>query len=291
MQDYVLFTDSDCDITPANGAKYSYHLISMPYSINGKTVYPYEDYEVFDAKPYYDMLRGGTLPTTSAVNKEAYLKYFEPFFKQGKDILYVHFSRAMSATFNNMDKAVEELLAKYPERKFYAVDTKGVSTLSYAICREVGELYLAGKSAEEIVAWSEENVDKYAFYMFVDDLKFFQRSGRVSGLAGTVGTLLGIRPIIYVNEGGQMVNIGKVKGRSKAVERVIEYARELGDDLAKHRIYIGNSDAPEFVEMLREALVENFGAELDIEEVTVNPTNGAHCGPNGAGIVFRAIHR
>ncbi len=291
MNNYVLFTDVDCDMTPAIAAEYGYHIISMPYSIDGKTIYPYEDFEVFDARPYYDMLREGTIPTTSAVTPEKYIEYFEPFFKEGKDILYVHFSRAMSATFNNMDKALETLKEKYPERKLYALDTKGISTLCFAMCREVGDMYLAGKSPEEIIEWGKANVDNYAFYMFVDDLKFFRRSGRVGGLAGTVGTLLGIRPIICVNSEGKMLSIGKEKGRNKAVARVMQYVRELGDNIADHRIYIGNSDAPEFVEMLREELIREYGENLNIEVVMVNPTPGAHCGPNGAGVVFRSIKR
>lgn len=291
MQNYVLFADSDCDITPVDCAKYGFHLISMPYSIDGKTTHPYEDFEVFEADAYYDMLRGGVIPTTSAINKERYIEYFEPFFKEGKDILYTHFSRTMSATFNNMDKAFEELLVKYPERKLYTIDTKGISILSRAMCIEVGEMYLAGKSAEEIVAWGKENVDRFACYFFVDDLRFLQRSGRVSGMAGTVGTLLGIRPILFINDEGKMVSIGKEKGRNKAVARLVQYVKDLGDDAANHPIYIASAGADELANMIREALVEEFGDGLNISIVTVNPTNGAHCGPESTGVCFRAIHR
>ena len=291
MQDFVLFADSDCDITLVDCAKYGYHLISMPYSIDGKTIYPYEDFEVFEADPYYDMLRGGTLPTTSAVTKERYIEYFEPFFAEGKNVLYIHFSRAMSSTFGNMELALDELLAKYPERKFYAIDTKGISILGRAMAIEVGEMYLAGKTAEEIVAWGKENVDRFACYFFVDDLRFLQRSGRVSGIAGTVGTLLGIRPILFINDEGKMVSIGKEKGRNKAVARLVQYVRELGDHATEHRIYIASAGADDLAEMIREALVEAFGEGLDLEIVTVNPTNGAHCGPESTGVCFRAIHR
>ncbi|MBQ2191627.1 MAG: DegV family protein [Clostridia bacterium] len=115
----VLFTDTDTDVTPEIAAKYGYRLISMPYSIDGKTVYPYVDFDKFDSHAYYDMLRSGVIPNTSALNKENYITYFEPVFAEGNDILYVHFSRAMSATFESMDQAVRELLEKYPERKFY----------------------------------------------------------------------------------------------------------------------------------------------------------------------------
>ena len=115
----VMFCDTDCDMTPKIAKEYGYHLISMPYSIENKTIYPYEDFEEFDCHTYYDMLRGGTVPTTSAISEERYVNYFEPHFAAGDDILYVHFSRAMSASFDNMDKAVAKLKAKYPERSFY----------------------------------------------------------------------------------------------------------------------------------------------------------------------------
>ena len=106
----VLFTDTDTDITPAEAKEFGYHLISMPYSIDGVTTYPYEDFDEFDAHAFYDQLRGGVLPNTSAISTQKYKEYFEPHFKEGNDILYVHFSRNMTATFDNMDIAVKELL-------------------------------------------------------------------------------------------------------------------------------------------------------------------------------------
>ena len=205
-----LFTDTDCDITPEVAAKYGYSLISMPYSIDGETVYPYEDFDVFDAHAFYDKLRNGALPNTSAISREKYVEIFEPHFKNGDDILYVHFSRAMTATFDAMDQAVAELKAKYPERNFYDIDTKGITIVSYNIVLEVGDMALAGKSVEEILDWAKTEVDKFAIYFFADDLKFFKHSGRVSGLAATMGTLLGVRPIIFMNSEGKMVSVGKL---------------------------------------------------------------------------------
>lgn len=216
-----LFTDTDTDITPAVAAEYGYRLISMPYSIDAKTVYPYVDFDEFESRKFYDLLRSGVLPTTSAISKERYIEYFEPEFAAGNDILYVHFSRAMTVTFNAMDQAVAELKAKYPGRNFYEIDTKGITTISYTIVREVGDLFKAGKSLEEVLAWAETEVDKFAMYFFADDLKFFRRSGRVSGLAATMGTLIGIRPIIYMSPEGRMVSCGKEKGRIKAMERLV----------------------------------------------------------------------
>ena len=286
-----LFTDTDTDITPAVAAEYGYRLISMPYSIDAKTVYPYVDFDEFESRKFYDLLRRGVLPTTSAISKERYIEYFEPEFAAGNDILYVHFSRAMTVTFNAMDQAVAELRAKYPQRRFEEIDTKGITTVSYAVVRAVGDLFKAGKTLDEVLEWSRTEVDRYAMYFFADDLKFFRRSGRVSGLAATMGTLIGIRPIIYMSAEGKMVSCGKEKGRVKAMEHLIGRVADLGDDIKRHRFYVGHTDAPELAQELGRSLKERFGQDLDIEYVVCNPTAGSHAGPNGVGVCFHAIHR
>jgi DegV family protein with EDD domain len=287
----TLFTDTDTDITPAVAAQYGYKLISMPYSVDAKTIYPYVDFDVFDSRSFYDMLRSGVLPTTSAISKERYMEYFEPDLAAGNDILYVHFSRAMTATFDAMDQAVAELRKKYPERRFEEIDTKGITTISYAIVRAVGDEFLAGKTLDELLKWARKEVDHYAMYFFADDLKFFRRSGRVSGLAATMGTLVGIRPIIYMSPEGKMVSCGKTKGRLKAMELLVDRVAELGDDIKGHRFYIGHTDAPEMAEEVGRMMKARFGEDLTIEYVVTNPTAGSHSGPNGVGVCFHAIHR
>ena len=286
-----LFTDTDTDITPAVAAQYGYRLISMPYSIDAKTVFPYVDFDVFDAHAFYDLLRSGVLPSTSAISKERYLEYFEPEFAAGNDILYVHFSRAMTNTFVAMDQAVAELKERYPGRRFEEIDTKGITTVSYAVVRAVGDLFAEGKTLDEVLAWAQTEVDHYAMYFFADDLKFFRRSGRVSGLAATMGTLIGIRPIIYMSPEGKMVSCGKTKGRTKAMELLVDRVAELGDDFKNHRFYIGHTDAPELAQEVARMMKERFGEDLTIEYVVTNPTAGSHSGPNGVGVCFHAKHR
>ena len=110
----TLFTDSDTDITKQKADELGFKLISMPYTIDGQLVYPYEDWDTFDAHTFYGKLRSGVLPTTSSISEERYIKYFEPEFENGNDIFYVHFSRAMTTTFNAMDSAVAKLKAKSP---------------------------------------------------------------------------------------------------------------------------------------------------------------------------------
>ena len=285
-----IYTDTDTDITPAIAAGYGYKLISMPYSIDAITTYPYVDFETFDAHAFYDRLRGGVLPTTSAISKEQYLNYFQEDFAAGNEILYVHFSRAMTNTFDAMDQAIVQLKEQFPAARFEEIDTKGITTISYAIVREVGDLVRAGKSLDQILEWARTEVDKFAMYFFADDLKFFRRSGRVSGLAATMGTLIGVRPLIHMSQTGKMESIGTVKGRPNAIKALVEKVAQLGDRIGEHRICIGHTDAPEIAREVGRMIEERFGRQ-NIEYVDVNPTAGSHCGPNGVGVCFHAIHR
>lgn len=287
----VIFADTDCDVTAREAEKYGFRLISMPYSVDDRTVYPYEDFEEFDDRTYYDMLRSGVVPSTSSVSAEKYKEYFEPVFAAGDDILYVHFSRAMSGTFEVMDNAVAQLLSKYPERKFHAVDTGLITIGALSVLREIGEMARAGKSVDELIARAKELSEHTAVYFFADDLRFFRHSGRVSGLTGIMGTLLGVRPIIYINENGQMLATGKEKGRRAALERLVRAVEELGEELFEHDVIIGHTDAPDIAEEIKDMLIERFGEQMKPEVIVVNPTAGAHCGPDSVGVAFHAKHR
>ena len=286
-----LFTDTDTDITPAEAKEFGYHLISMPPSIDGVTTYPYDDFDEFDSHACHAQLRGGVLPNTSAISTQRYKEYFEPHFKAGNDILYVHFSRNMTATFDNMDIAVKELSEQYPDCKFYEIDTMGITLCSLMTVKEIGDLYKEGKTAEEMLEWAKTEVNKVGCYFFADDLKFFKHSGRVSGIAGTMGTLLGIRPIIYMNEEGKMVSVGKEKGRVKAMERLLSFVDQLGENVKDHRVLVGHADCRDIAEGIEKMLKEKYGDDLRTEIVDVNPTAGSHCGPNTVGVCFHAKRR
>jgi DegV family protein with EDD domain len=288
---YQLFTDTDTDILPHEAAEFGYKLISMPYIINGVETYPYEDFKEFDEHGFYEQLRHGTIPTTCALSPVKYKEYFEPTLKEGKDILYVHFSAAMSGTFNAMKLAWEELAQQYPERKLYTVDTKGITIGSNNIVKEIGDLAKAGATAEEIVAWADENVDKFAVYFYADDLKFFGKSGRVSNIAAFMGNLIGLRPILTMNSEGKMTTAAKVKGKKATVKKILEYVDELQDNIKDHRVIVGHADARHLAEEIIEKLKEKYGQDLNCEIVAVNPTAGSHCGPDTVGVSFHAIHR
>ena len=288
---YILFTDTDTDLTPNLAEYYGYKMISMPYIIDGKEIRPYEDFKEFDYKAFYDQLRSGVLPKTCAINSEEYKNYFLPYLKEGKDILYVHFSKAMSGTFNAMNIAIDELKEEFPERTIYTIDTKGITICSYNIVREIGDMYLAGKSIEEIIEWSKTEVDKFATYFYADTLDFFKLSGRIGNFSAIMGTLFGVHPIITMNSEGKMMSVSKGKGRNKTLQKIVDYVVELGEDVDKHRIIVGHADALHIAQDLAKMLEDKFGKNLQIEYVVVNPTAGSHCGPDTVGVCFYAKHR
>ena len=287
----TLFTDTDTDITPEIAKKYGYKLISMPYRIGDEEIYPYVTFDKFDHHAFYDMLRAGTLPSTSGLSPQQYLEYFEPEFKKGNDILYVHFSGAMSGTFEAMRLAVEDLKERYPDRKFYTIDTKGITLGSYNICLEIGDMYLENKTAEEMIAWAEKEVDKFAIYFYADDLKFFKKSGRVSGLAAFFGGMIGIKPIIHMNSEGKMVTYSKGRGRMQTFKKIVDIVDELQDDMRSHRVIITHTDCEDLAKLMADLLKERFGQDLEIEFSIVNPTAGSHRGPDALGVSFHAKHR
>lgn len=288
---FDLFTDGDCDVTPEIAAKYGYRVISMPYIIDGKEIYPFIDWQEFKSHEFYQSLRHGLIPKTCGLNPAQYRDYFIPSFQAGHDILYVHFSSEMSGTFSAMKIALDELLKEFPERKYYDVDTKLISIGALAICEEIGEMAKTGKTPEEIVAWSKNEIDHYATYFYADGLKFFAKSGRVSNISAVMGDLIGIKPIIYINAQGSMVSIAKALGRLPALNKVLEYVVQLQDHIQDHQVYIAHCDCLFLAERMAHMLRNKFGHDLKIRFICVGPTPGSHCGPDCIGVTFHSKKR
>ena len=144
---------------------------------------------------------------------------------------------------------------------------------------------------EEVKKWTDENAEHFPVYLFADDLKFFHHSGRVNGLSAVMGSILGIRPIIHIDSEGHFIVLGKERGRMKALQRIMDYIDELGDNIKEHRVIIGQADCSEIADKAIEMLRSKYGDDLKIEVIPVNPTAGSHCGPDTLGISFYAKHR
>ena len=291
MKDYQLYVDSDCDITLEEANAVGAKFISMPYIEDDKEIYPYETWTEFDSHAFYQKLRDGKMVSTCAISPELYKEKFRETFKEGKDILYAHFSTIMSATFNAMRLALDELKEEFPDRAFYEIDAKGITIGARSLVLDIMNLYKEGKSVEELLAYAEREVQHYAVYFFADNLKFFKRSGRVTGFKALMGDLVGVKPIIYMDSEGKMVNIGRAKGRLKALETLLTYVENLQENLKDHNVVIAHTDNDDLAHKLGKMVSDKFGKDVTIAYNVVNPTAGAHCGPDTIGISFHAIHR
>ena len=283
-QTYVFMTDSDSDLPFHLKEQYNIPVVYMPYALDGKEYF--DDLgQMLDHKSYYDMMRNGAAPVTSALNEASYLDYFEPVLKDGKDLLFVAFSSKLSCTLQAVYSAREKLLEQYPDRKFIVVDTLRISGPMALLVLKAHEMYRAGKPIEEVAAWLEENKLRAQAYFIVDDLKYLKRGGRISATAATVGTMLDLKPIICEAPDGTLTANDKIRGRKKAIAFIVDKMLEAAPDPKESPIIVLNADSIEDAERTK-ALVEQKlpGANVMIENV--GPVIGAHAGPGTIAICF-----
>ena len=283
--DYVFMTDSDSDLPFHLKEKYDIPVVYMPYALDGKEYF--DDLgQMLDHKSYYDKMRAGATPVTSALNEEAYLEYFDPILKE-KDLLFVAFSSKLSCTLQSVYSAREKLLKKYPGRKFTVVDTLSISGPQTLLVLKGHELYRAGKSMDEVAAWLEENKLRAQAYFTVDDLKYLKRGGRISAMAATVGTMLDLKPIIVEAADGTLQAGDKVRGRKRAIAYIVDKCVESEPDPAESPIIIMHADAPEDAERAKAMLLQKI-PDADVLLVPVGPVIGAHAGPGVLAVCFIA---
>ena len=281
---YVFMTDSDSDLPFHLKEKYNIPVVYMPYALNGKEYF--DDLgQTLDHKSYYDAMRNGANPVTSALNEAAYIDYFEPVLKSGKDLLFVAFSSKLSCTLQAAGAAREELLKKYPDRKITIVDTLSISGPMALLVLKAHEMYRAGKPMEEVASWLENNKLRCQAYFTVDDLKYLKRGGRISGAAAVVGTMLDLKPIIVEASDGSLQAGEKVRGRKKALAYIVDAMMKAEPDPAESPIIVLNADAPEDAERVKASVEQKLpGATVLIEHV--GPVIGAHAGPGTVALCF-----
>jgi len=281
--DYILMTDSDSDLPFHLKEQYDIPVVYMPYALNGKEYF--DDLgQMLSHREYYNLMRQGAVPVTSALNEETYLEYFDPILKE-KDLLFIAFSSKLSSTIQAVYSAREKLLKKYPERKFTVVDTLSISGPMTLLVLKAHEMYRAGKSLDEVAAWVEANKMRCNAFFTVDDLKYLQRGGRISAAAATVGTLLDLKPIIAEGRDGSLQSTDKVRGRKKAIATIVEKALEFDPDPAESPIIVLNADAPEDAERCRDLLLQKL-PDADVLIENVGPVIGAHCGPGTVALCY-----
>ena len=281
---YVFMTDSDSDLPFHLKEEYDIPVVYMPYALDGKEYF--DDLgQTLDYKSYYDAMRNGANPVTSALNEAAYVDYFEPILESGKDILFVAFSSKLSCTLQAANAAREELLQKYPDRKITIVDTLSISGPQTLLVLKAHEMYRAGKSMDEVAAWLEANKLRAQAYFTVDDLKYLKRGGRISGAAAAVGTMLDLKPIIVEARDGSLQAGEKIRGRKKALAYIVDAMMQSNPDPEESPIIVLNADAHEDAERVKASIEQKLpGAKVLIENV--GPVIGAHAGPGTVALCF-----
>lgn len=288
MNNYVIFTDSGCDLSVETLEKWQVKHAPLSFVFEGEEK-SYSNYDL-TAKEFYDRMRKGAVAKTSAINVDAFKESFEPELEKGNDILYLGFSSGLSGTFNAARIAAEELSEKYPDRKIIAVDTLSASAGFGMLLFLTVEEKSKGASIEEAAAFAEKTRENLCHWFTVDDLEYLKRGGRISPTVAFVGGVLGIKPVLHMDNEGHLVNKFKVRGRKNAVKALADKLGELGLNVQKGPIFISHGDCPEDVEYLKQLIMEKYGADVGIV-ADVGPVIGAHSGPGTLALFFLGKER
>ena len=286
---YQLFCDSNCELWYTTVKELGLNVIRMPYTLAGQE-YFYDMGEKTDLIAFFDAMKGGEVPKTSALNEEIYIEYFEPVLKKGEDIFYVTFSHAMSKTFDAMDRAIKTLKEKYPDREIRSVDTRSISMGCGFVVYYAALRYKDGATMDELEAYVKELSAHTATYFAVEDLTYLYRGGRVSGVSKVFGNLLNIKPVLHFDDEGRIVNIAKEKGFRRALSSMLGYMKAKGQDVDKYKIIVIHADYKEVAERFVESIKAEYPA-ADVVLQYVGPVIGAHCGPGTVGLIFHCSER
>lgn len=289
MRDYIIATDSCCDFD--ENLIRELDLTVIPLSVHlGQDHFRNYPGEMPESHVFYTRLSKGEPAQTSAPNVEAFKDAFRPFLEAGKDVLYLGFSSALSATYQNAAMAVEELREAFPDAVIRAVDT---------LCASMGQGLLVdlavqekrkGKSLEEVVSFVQETIPHLCHWFTVGDLSQLRRGGRLSAGKAIVGNLLNIKPVLHVDHGGRLVPMESAKGRKKSVEALVRHMEETAIAPETQRIYISHGDCLGDAEVLAAAIQSKLGvASVTIGDV--GPVIGAHSGLGTLALFFLGKER
>lgn len=289
--DYIVATASTCDLTKEYLAEHNIPFIKYSYTV-GEKEYLDDCSEATRAEVYKNM-REGAILTTAAINTYSYKEFFESLIKEnsGKNIVFLDMSKALSASHKFADEAIEELAKEYPDTKIVYVDTCCVSGGLGILVINVIRKYEEGISFEDMLQWIEDNKFKIAHRFTVDDLSYLKRGGRVSNSAALVGTLLNIKPVLYVPNEGTLIVSSKVRGRKKALNTIIDSIKaEIGNPDGKEFL-INHADCDEDAEYVKNKLLEAYPTIGSIAIQGLGVVIGAHCGPGLLAIFYMTSQR
>lgn len=281
---YVLMTDSGADLPPEYYQSHDLPMLPIYFSLGGKTI-PDDAGQTMPYKDFYDAMRAGAMPTTAAINPADYVAAFTPFFEQGRDILYLAFSSGLSSSVQSARMAAGELAERFPERRAVIVDTLCASLGQGLFVHLAAKMRNAGKTLDEVGNWAEANKLNVNHLVTVDDLMHLHRGGRVSRTSALMGTLIGIKPMIYMNHDGKLIVDAKKRGRKAALARLVEWMGEYTDAASFDAVTINHSDCLEDAQYV-EALVREKYTVGEVIIHYIGAAIGAHTGPGTVSLFF-----
>lgn len=288
MSEYVIFTDSACDISPKLLADWGVPYADMTFTFDDSG----EEFINSDisVKDFYDRMRAGANAKTAAINADSFMRCFEPLLQAGKDILYVAFSSGLSTTVNSALMAVDMLKERFPERTICVVDTLAASAGGGLMVYMAIQKKNSGASLEENAEYIRSLVDKHCIWFTVDDLEYLKRGGRVSPAVAFVGGLLGIKPVLQMDMEGHLIKVGTARGRKKAIEALANKYGELHFPEQNTPIFISHGDCEEDAKLLADMLEDRYGAKVTLL-TDIGPIIGSHSGPGTIALFFIGAHR
>ncbi len=288
MENYIIFADSACDITPEKLNEWGVKYCCLTYVFDDSTK-QYRDHEL-SSKDFYQKMRDGGVAKTSAVNVAGFKAVFSDELKNGNNILYLGFSSGLSTTYNSARLAAEELKEEYPERTIITVDTlsasAGYGLLLYLTVQKKNE----GLSIEEVAKYAEDTKLHLCHWFTVDDLVYLKRGGRISAASAFVGGVLGIKPVLHMDNEGHLINMSKVRGRKTSIEALANKFGELAIDPTSGPIFVSHGDCVEDVNMLNDIMLKKYGVGIDLV-VNVGAVIGSHSGPGTLALFFLGKER
>ena len=290
MSNYVIVTDSSCDLPAYLVEELEIHSVPLAFLFGEKTYYNYPDNREMAPKTFYDRLRGGEMATTNAVNVGQVTDFLTPFLEQGLDVLILGFSSGLSTSYNSYCIAAEDVAEQYPDRTIRVVDTLCASLGQGMLVYQAAKLRQAGKSLEEVRDWVEQNKLRQCHWFTVNDLFFLKRGGRVSAATAVVGTMLQIKPVLHVDDEGRLINVAKARGRKASLLALVDKVGELGEDVANQTMFISHSDCEEDAQFVADQIKQRYGTKEIILNY-IGPVIGAHTGPGCVALFFMGKHR
>ncbi len=286
---FKLTTDSTADLPQEYLLANKVSCVNLSYILDGVT---YGQGKEISSKAFFDMMREGKMPTTSQVNPEEAKVFLERLIEQDKEILHLAFSSGLSGSYNNISLAAQEVMKEHPDCRIVVVDTLCASMGQGLIVHKAIQLRNQGKSLDEVAEWIEAHKLNIVHIITVDDLFHLHRGGRVSKTTAIIGTLAGIKPIIHVDNEGHLINIGKMRGRKKALLSLVDYMAERmeGFENQNDMIMISHGDVLEDAQFVRDKIRERLGIENCLIN-DVGPVIGAHTGPGLVALFFMGKDR